>query len=245
MLALFAAGALTDILHRPGPPPEIETTSRATLIVSGCVVEPPVFSDGREHCPGARARSARPRQSVFEGRRSCATLRYGQKVEFEAKLRQEPQFRQTPAPSTTPATWPDRYLLDRFHPGRRSHPILPGVCGSRWEAWLFGLRAAALEKLEKLYAGQPYETGMMQALLIGGPPNGKVWTDDFRRTEHSPLVISARRWRRWRLSSVPVAAVLRSAVMALTVTAMASAVCAGDRLAGPGDPVGRRTHLFS
>src|SRR2546427_6626352 len=33
LLALTAAGALTDVLHRPGPPPEIDTGSRATLIV--------------------------------------------------------------------------------------------------------------------------------------------------------------------------------------------------------------------
>src|SRR4051794_30774208 len=61
LLAIFAGGALIDLLHRPGRPPEMETAGRAALILSGCVVEPPVFFDGREQFileldPGARAR---------------------------------------------------------------------------------------------------------------------------------------------------------------------------------------------
>src|SRR5947208_4296809 len=93
MLALFAAGALTDILHRPGPPPEIETTSRDTLIVAGCVVEPPIFSEGREQFilelePGARARVS---LYLREGD-TAPPLGYGQKVEFEAKLRKSRNF---------------------------------------------------------------------------------------------------------------------------------------------------------
>src|SRR5207237_6405439 len=63
---------------------------------------------------------------------------------------------------------------------------------SRWEALLFGIRSAALEKLERLYPGQPYETGMMQALLLGETSKlEKVWTEDFRRTgTFHALVIS-------------------------------------------------------
>ena len=92
-LALFAAGALSDLLHRPGPPPEIETTSRDTLLVSGCVVEPPIFSERREQFvlelePGARARVT---LYLREGQ-AAPVLRYGQKVEFEAKLRRSRNF---------------------------------------------------------------------------------------------------------------------------------------------------------
>ena len=93
LLALTAAGALTDVLHRPGPPPEIDTGSRATLIVSGCVVEPPVFSDGREQFvlelePGARARVS---LYLHDGE-AAPPLRYGQSVEFDAKLRKTRNF---------------------------------------------------------------------------------------------------------------------------------------------------------
>ena len=61
LLSVMLAGSLTDVLHRPGPPPEIDTNSRTTLIVAGCVVQPPVFSEGREQFileiePGARPR---------------------------------------------------------------------------------------------------------------------------------------------------------------------------------------------
>ena len=88
MLALIAAGALTDVLHRPGPAPEIDTGARETLIVSGCVVDPPVFSAEREQFtlelePGARARVS---LYLLEGQ-AAPPLRYGQKVEFDAKLR--------------------------------------------------------------------------------------------------------------------------------------------------------------
>src|SRR3989442_1444729 len=103
--------------------------------------------------------------------------------------------------------------------------VLPGVCGSRWEGLLFRLRAAALEKLEQLYTGQPYETGMMQALLIGETSKlEKVWTDDFRHTgTFHALVISGTQVAALaafflfllRLCFVP-------QMLALTFTAMAS-----------------------
>ena len=93
LLALVAAGALTDALHRPGPPPEIDSTSRTTLIVSGCVVEPPIFSEGREQFvleldPGARARVS---LYLKEGQ-AAPPLQYGQRVEFDAKLRRTRNF---------------------------------------------------------------------------------------------------------------------------------------------------------
>jgi len=146
-------------------------------------------------------------------------------VEFEAKLRKSRNFG-NPARSITPATWPrkDIYWTASTRAGAPIR-ILQGVCGSRWAALLFRLRAAALEKLEQLYAGQPYETGMMQALLIGETSKmEKVWTDDFRHTgTFHALVISGTQVAALaafflfllRLCFVP-------QMMALTATAMAS-----------------------
>jgi competence protein ComEC len=226
MLALVAVGALTDTFHRPGPPPEIETGSRTTLIVSGCVVEPPVFSEGREQFvlelePGARARVS---LYLREGEMAPA-LRYGQKVEFEAKLRKSRNFGNPGAFDY--AGYLARKDIYWTASTRAGAPIqvLPGVCGSRWEAFLFRLRTAALEKLEQLYRGQPYETGMMEALLIGETSKmEKVWTDDFRHTgTFHALVISGTQVAALaafflfllRLCFVP-------QMMALTLTAMAS-----------------------
>jgi len=226
LLALLLAGSLTDVLHRPGPDPEIDTTSRTTLIVSGCVVQPPVFSEGREQFvleldPGARARV---NLTLREGE-APPRLHYGQKVEFDAKLRKTRNFGNPGAFDYA------RYLArqDIYWTAstRAGAPIrvLPGTCGTRWDAFLFRLRTAALEKLEQLYSGQPYETGMMEALLIGETSKlEKIWTDDFRHTgTFHALVISGTQVAALaafflfllRLCFVP-------QMMALTLTAMAS-----------------------
>jgi hypothetical protein len=47
------------------------------------------------------------------------------------------------------------------------------------------LRTASLDRLERLYANQPYETGMMQAILIGETAKlDKVWTERTARRAH-------------------------------------------------------------
>jgi hypothetical protein len=65
LFALMMAGSLTDVIHRPGPGPEIEANSRTTLIVSGCVVQPPVFSEGREQFVLASRLTTEPRETVI------------------------------------------------------------------------------------------------------------------------------------------------------------------------------------
>ena len=193
LLALVLAGALTEIARRPGPPPVIEASSRDTLLVSGCVVQPPVFSPGREQFileldPGARARV---NLNLKDGQ-APPPLRYGQKVEFDARLRKTRNFGNPGAFDY--AGYLARQDIYWTASTRSGAPIrtLPGECGSRWQSYLFRLRAAALEKIDRLYAGQPYETGMMEALLIGETSKlHKVWTDDFRRTgTFHALVIS-------------------------------------------------------
>ncbi|MCX6620804.1 MAG: ComEC/Rec2 family competence protein, partial [Acidobacteria bacterium] len=70
--------------------------------------------------------------------------------------------------------------------------VLPGACGSSFWALIFRLRTAALHRLDQLYAGDTYTTGMMQAVLIGDSTKlEKVWTENFRRTgTYHALVIS-------------------------------------------------------
>jgi competence protein ComEC len=57
---------------------------------------------------------------------------------------------------------------------------------------VYGLRTASLDRLERLYAGKPYETGMMQAILIGETSKlDKIWTEQYRSTgTFHALVIS-------------------------------------------------------
>ncbi len=94
-----------------------------------------------------------------------------------------------PTISTTPAPSITHYLARRgiywTASARAGAPIrsLPGRCGSRFRSWIFALRTAALDRLERLYAGNLYKTGMMQAILIGEPAKlDRAWTEQFRST---------------------------------------------------------------
>jgi len=93
LTAVFFLGALTAVLHRLPPRPELDATSREVVILSGCVVEPPAFSEGREQFtlelgPGARARvSFYERPGV-----ALPDLHYGQRLELDARVRRTHNF---------------------------------------------------------------------------------------------------------------------------------------------------------
>jgi competence protein ComEC len=193
LFAVLFAGAWLELRHRPGAPPVIDSKSREVLLLSGCVVEPPAFYQGRatfvlELEPGARARvSLYPRPG-----QSPPALHYGQPVEVEARLRKLRNF-------GNPGAFDNESYMARrgiywtaTAPAGAGVRVLAGRCGSRAGSLLFALRSAVLNRLERLYAGQPYETGIMEALLIG--EQSKVedsWTDQYRLTgTYHALVIS-------------------------------------------------------
>jgi competence protein ComEC len=194
LLAVFFAGAFAGAWHRPGPAPEIDATSREIVIVSGCVVEPTVFADDRaqftlELEPGARAHVLMPSD---EGDPAPARLAYGQRIEIEARLRPPHNF-------NNPGSFDYAAYLARRNifwtatiPRNTPVTVLPGRCGSRFMAAIFALRTAALDRIERLYSGNDYAGGMMDAVLIGETARlERVWTDDFRRTgTFHALVIS-------------------------------------------------------
>ena len=85
-------------LHRPPPPPEIDAGFRETVLLDGCVVEPTVFSPGREQFTleldwRARARVSLPLTDDCRARDGLGglgtpqKLAYGQRVEIEARVR--------------------------------------------------------------------------------------------------------------------------------------------------------------
>ncbi len=192
-LAVLFAGLLVQLLHRSGPPPVIEADPREVMLLEGCVVEPPVLYPDRgqfvlELEPGARVRvNLYPRPGE-----APPALRYGQRVELEGRLRLPRNFGNPGAFDYV------RYLARKdiywtASAGTRVNlKILPGQCGSLAGRLVYGMREAALERLERLYAGDIYKTGLMQALLIG--ENSKVeqsWTDAYRLTgTYHALVIS-------------------------------------------------------
>ncbi len=193
LTALVFGGVLVDLLHRPGPPPVIEASSQETVLLSGCVVDPPIFYEGRDQFTVELAPKVGVRAGLTlrEGEKP-PDLRYGQRVEFEARLRPVRNFH-NPG-SFDFVVYSARRQIYWTASIRAGSPVqvIPGRCGSRFFAAIFALRTAALERIEDLYRTDAYATGMMEAILIGESTKlEKIWTGDFRRTgTFHALVIS-------------------------------------------------------
>ena len=185
LIALAFGGMLTETIHRPGNPPRIEANSRETVLLSGCVVEPSAFYEGRDQFTVELAPQARARVSltIRDGDPAPSQLSYGQPVEFDARVRAIRNFE-------NPGAFDYRSYEARRHvywtaSVSSGSPVqrLPGRCGSRAAAMIYALRTAALARIDRLYAGDPYATGIMEATLIGETSKlEKIWTDHFRRT---------------------------------------------------------------
>jgi competence protein ComEC len=182
LLAFFFGGALTDVVHRPPPPPQLDADG--PVILSGCVVEPPVVSGERERFileldPAARAQVTLYLREDEEPPR----LNYGQRLEFDAKVRPPHNFGNPGAFDYVHyLARQDIYWTASTTPGTEVK-ILPGSCGSAFQRAIMNLRAEALERLARLYPRDPYSTGMMQAILIGSSFQlQRVWTEQFRST---------------------------------------------------------------
>ena len=192
LAATVFAGCLAAVLHRPGPPPELNAESGEAVILEGCVVEPSALSVDREHFILELAPRARARVSLYwkDGERPPA-LAYGRRVELDAKVRRPHNF-------VNPGSFDYSGYLARqniyWTASARAADVRPlaGECGNRFWRAIFGLRAAALDRIEQMYAGDAYAIGMMQAILIGESGRlEKVWTEHFRRTgTYHALVIS-------------------------------------------------------
>jgi competence protein ComEC len=193
LVAVVFVGSAIAEKHRRGQPPQLNAESNETLILVGCVVEPSALSEDRDHFVLELARHARARVTVTLREGEIAPLlRYGQKVEVTAKIRIPHNF-QNPG-SFDYAGYlarQDIYWTASAH-GATSFNIMPGECGTRFWALIYGLRTTALDRLESFYKGDSYTTGMMEATLIGETTKlQKVWTDHYRRTgTYHALVIS-------------------------------------------------------
>lgn len=190
LLALAFTGTFLETVHRPGPRPELDVQGREVVILAGCVVEPGAVEEDRERFvlelePGARARVtfyARPGQSL-------PNLRYGETVEVDARVRRTRNFR-------NPGSFDYAGYLARrdiyWTASASRVQKLPGRCGSGLLGAVFALRTGALERIEKLFTNRPYESGMLQAILIGETARlERIWTEHFRSTgTFHALVIS-------------------------------------------------------
>lgn len=193
LVALVFCGIFADVLHRLGPAPQVDASSQETVILSGCVVDPPIFYATRDQftvelAPRAGARVG---LTIRDGE-TPPNLHYGQRVEFEARVRPVRNFHN-----------PGSFDFAEYSARRQIYwtasvragatiQILPGGCGSRFFAAIFALRTSALQRLDDLYPNNAYATGMMEAILLGESTKlEKIWTGDFRRTgTFHALVIS-------------------------------------------------------
>lgn len=191
--AVAAAGITTSALHHETPAPELDVEDQEVVILEGCVVEPPVFSERQERFTLELAADARARVTLsLKPGQTGPALRYGQRAEVEARVRKPRTFR-------NPGAFDYEHYLARRKvywmasvPSGRRPRVLPGRCGNRLAEYIFGLRGAALERIERMYAGDAYTTAMMEAVLLGETSKmEKVWTEHFRRTgTYHALVIS-------------------------------------------------------
>lgn len=193
LAAILFAGVLLDLRRAPGPPPSIDFQPGENLILTGCVVEPSVLFLEREQFvmelePGARVRV----QLYFKDGETPPSLPYGRVVELEARLR-------TPRNYGNPGSFDYAGYLARRNiywtaSARPSNPVrlLPTTCGERWRALLFHLRQLTLDRLDQIYAGNSYATGLTRAILAGDTARlEKVWMEDYRRSgTYHALVIS-------------------------------------------------------
>jgi competence protein ComEC len=191
-LALFCGGALTARLHIPAPPPTIDATGRETVTAAGCVVEPPAISGERERFVFELERDARARVTLYtKPGEQLPRLRYGQNIELDGKIRVPHNF-------ANPGAFDYAHFLARQNiywtvsASAGAVRVLPGRCGNLFQKTVMDLRQSALERIQRLYPNDPYQTGMMQAILIGQSFQlQKVWTEDYRSTgTFHALVIS-------------------------------------------------------
>ncbi len=193
LLAVASGGIWLEAYHRPGPSPQLDTPDGTAVLLAGCVVEPSdVLADHEtftlELDPGARARVNLYRR---EGQPPHA-FHYGQSIEIEAKIR-------TPHNFNNPGSFDNAGFLARQNifwtatAGVTAHvTVKGGRCGSSFWRSLYGTRTRALQRIDDLFAGDEYNTGMMEAVLIGDSARlQKSWTDDYRTTgTFHALVIS-------------------------------------------------------
>jgi competence protein ComEC len=192
LAAFFFAGALLAVVHRPGPPPEIDATAKEVVILGGCVVNPSVLSADREQFTLELAPHTRARVNLYArpGER-LPDLDYGRNVELDARVRRTHNFR-NPGSFDYVSYLARRDIYWNASGRVRTLRVLPGRCGSRFWKAIFDLRGAALRRLETLYPGDTYASAMTRAVLVGESSNlEKLWTEHFRRTgTYHTIVIS-------------------------------------------------------
>ncbi|MCS7026084.1 MAG: ComEC/Rec2 family competence protein [Bryobacteraceae bacterium] len=189
---ILSLGVFLACWRRPGPRPALPVESGSVVMLEGCVVAPPAWFENRvqfilELAPGARVQVS----FYFEEDEKPPRIAYGQRLEVQARLRQPRNF-ENPGSFDYEAYLARRKIFWTATVRRGAAPRLLGDCGNPWQAALYHTRALIFDRLEQLYADDPYTAAMLQALLVGDSSRlERVWVEDFRRTgTYHAIVIS-------------------------------------------------------
>ncbi len=191
---MVLAGMATQVIHRQGKAPVMNAEDTETVLLSGCITNPPVFSPTREQFTLELAPKANARISVNLKSGAQLPLRYGQQVEVPAKIR-TPRNYENPDAFDYAAYLANQYI---YWTGSVASPadirVIPGRCGSMPITWLYDVRTVALGRLVSLYPDDPETAALLQATLLGETSSvERRWTDDFRLTgTYHALVISGQ-----------------------------------------------------
>jgi len=88
--SLTLVGMAAQIVHRPTRTPKLTASDGETVMLSGCVVNPPVFSPDREQFTLRLAPKDEIRLTANLKAGEKFPLQYGQRVEVAAKVRTPP-----------------------------------------------------------------------------------------------------------------------------------------------------------
>jgi competence protein ComEC len=192
-LAVALCGIATQVVHRQDRIPHLNADDAETVLLDGCVINPPVFSPQREQFTLELAPRASARISVVvKPGETLAPLGYGQLVELAAKVRSPRNYQNPEAFDYAGYLAAQHIYWNGSVAGPSEIRVLPGRCGSRAVAALYAVRTWALGRLVKLYSDDPHSAGLLRATLLGDTAAvERRWTSDFRVTgTYHALVIS-------------------------------------------------------
>jgi competence protein ComEC len=193
-LAMAVAGLITQSTHRQNRIPKLTANDGETVLLSGCVINPPVFSPDREQFTLNLSTKSKAGIRITANLRAneSLALHYGQHVELPAKVRRPRNFQ-------NPSSFDyEGYLAGQHIYWTGSVANLADVktseapCGSRILAAVYNIRTWALERIARLYADDQHTSALLQATLLGETSGvERRWTSDFRVTgTYHALVIS-------------------------------------------------------
>ncbi|MDP9170063.1 MAG: ComEC/Rec2 family competence protein [Acidobacteriota bacterium] len=180
------------LVRAPLAPPVLSVEDNVPVILEGCVVDPSLTAADRERFTLELAPGARAQVSLFaRADQDFPELPYGTRVEFQGKVRR-PHNYNNPGSFDAVQFLARQQVFWTASGDAASVRKLPGRCGNTIARAIFGIRSAALHRLDELYATDPYTNGMMQAVLIGATVKlERLWTEDYRSTgTFHALVIS-------------------------------------------------------